>query len=503
MTDLLILTVPFTYTFGPSLSTALLKACTQNKGINSRAWDMSAEFNHTHREHQFYNTILAWLQNPEMTLSKQEFDWYTNIVKNYANQIRQSTNTVALSLLSQNSQRFAEDLAFYIKLLNSNVKILLGGNGLDILQYQYQKKWYELMLDSGLIDTVILGEGEFALADVVVNNTRGVVKVPQLTNQELDLVPVPDYSDYNFSWYPDSKRTFWSVGRDQRESNNGAIFLITASKGCVKNCNFCDVGKIWNKFRFRSGKSVANEMIELHEKYSATYFSFTDSLLNGGLKTFFDLNQVLTEKLPNKIKYEGQMICRSEKDMPEKYFKSMAIAGCDYVSIGIESGSESVRMHMGKGSSKQDVDYTTQMLIKYNIKQGWNIIAGYVTETDQDWRQTMNLIKYWLPRSNGLLFVTPIDTFMFLDGTPINHMLDELQISNLVVNGYQSFAWTSKLNPGNTYPVRASRFIELCEFLISVDSDTYQHLHNKISNTNKKLNWYKDATKKIHSLAQY
>jgi hypothetical protein len=502
MLELLIATVPFTYTFGPSLSPALLKACTTNKGIDSQAWDLSADFNHRYSGHEFYDSVVTWLQNAEMTLTEQEFDWYTELVKGYAAQIKNTSLTVALSLLTQNSQRFAEDLAFHIKQLDSDIKIIIGGNGIDILQHQYQKKWHELMLNSGLVDLVILGEGEFALADAILNDASGVITVPQLTNRELDLIPVPDYSDYNFDLYPKSKKTFWSVNRDQRQEND-TIFLITASKGCVKNCNFCDVGKIWSRFRFRSGESVANEMIELNEKYGATYFSFTDSLLNGGLKTFFDLNQVLVDRLPNKIRYEGQMICRNEKDMPEKYFKAMATAGCFYVSIGMESGSESVRMHMGKGSSQEDIAYTTQMLIKYNIKQNWNIIAGYITETDEDWQQTMSLLKHWLPRANGSLLINPIDTFMLLDGTPMSSMLDELQISTHVVNGYHSFAWTSNLNPTNTYTVRANRFIELCEYLILFDLTTYGHLQNRIDNTKKKLSWYKDDTKKVYSLSQY
>jgi hypothetical protein len=502
MTNLLIITVPFTFTFGPSLAPALLAACTKQQGIKSKAWDMSAEFNFEHSHHEFYDSVLSWLQNPEMTLTQEEFDWYHSTVAKYASRIVHSSESVAFSLLTQNSHRFAEDLAFHIKAINPDYKIIMGGNGIDIFQYQYQQPWHELMLESGLVNTVILGEGEFALAESFKDNVQGVVKVPQLSNNELNLIPAPDYSDYDFTWYPKSKKTFWSVTEDQRNENDN-IFLITASKGCVKNCNFCDVGKIWPKFRFRDGHLVANEMIELHEKYGATYFSFTDSLLNGGLKTFLDLNRVLADRLPNRIRYEGQMICRSEKDMPEKYFQAMSTAGCHHVIIGMESGSEQVRMHMGKGSNQEDVVWTTTMLTKYNIKQSWNIIAGYVTETNEDWQQTMDSIRYWLPRTNGLLTINPIDTFKMLEGTPIIGMQDQFQISNRVVNGYHSFAWTTGLNPGNTYDVRANRFIELCTYLISFDPIVYQSLDKKICYIEKLQKWYHNDTEKIQSFSHY
>jgi hypothetical protein len=143
------------------------------------------------------------------------------------------------------------------------------------------------------------------------------------------------------------------------------------------------------------------------------------------------------------------------------------------------------------------------MLIKYNIKQNWNIIAGYITETDEDWQQTMELIRYWLPKAKDLIYVNPIDTFMLLEGTPMSTMFDDFQISTNLVNGYHAFSWTSKLNPTNTYDKRADRFVELCDYLISFDHATYDHLKDKISSIKKQLNWYHNDSKKIYSLSQY
>jgi radical SAM superfamily enzyme YgiQ (UPF0313 family) len=447
------------------------------------------------------------MQHPEVVPDKATFIWYRSIVKNYAEKIvnHYQPKNLAVSLLTQSSQRFAEDICFYVKSLDPDIKIILGGNSLDILQFQFQKTWGQLMIDSNMADCVIIGEGEYALAEVLDEDFYGIKKVEQLTNQQLDQLPVPNYDDYDMTFYPHSDKTFWSTSVGVRSVDSGPVFLVTASKGCIKDCTFCDVGSIWSRFRFRSGSSVADEIYELHKKYNARFFSFTDSLMNGGLRPFYDMNVALIEKMAGAIKYEGQMICRGAKDMPEKYFEIMARGGCVNVHIGIESGSEKVRQDMGKGSSNADIAYSTEMFTRYGIKQAWNIIAGYPTETDEDWQDTMDLINFWLPKTNGLLRIVPIDTFLILPGTPMTDtdLYDQLELHQENINGYSEFAWVSGKNPNNTFDVRANRFIELCNTVIefTASEDIITRIKNKIDLTNKKLEWYHANTqRKIFSL---
>jgi radical SAM superfamily enzyme YgiQ (UPF0313 family) len=505
MTDLLIITAPFTYTFGPSLSPALLKACAIDNSISAQSWDLSAEFNSKYSETDPYKSLVAWMNHPELKITADENQWYQNIVADYADTIINKYNpkNLAVSLLTQNSQRFTEDLCYHIKLICPEIKIILGGNGLDILQYMFQAKWSELMLSGGLADAVILGEGEYTLPQVINENLTGIIQSPQLTNEQLTLIPVPDYDDYDFSLYQ-STQSYWGIHKNIKAEED-LIFLITASKGCVKDCSFCDVGKIWPKFRFRGAEQVANEIITLKQKYNASHFSFTDSLMNGGLKVFNELNEILAKKIPNTIRYDGQIICRSNKDMPERYYKSMAQAGCYSVNVGIESGSEQVRMHMGKGSMQDDIHYSTEMLTKYGIKQNWNIIAGYPTETDEDWQQTMNLIRHWVPKANNLLTIAPIGTFLLLEGTPMTETdkYADLVIKKNIVNGYASFAWTTKINANNTFDVRYNRFLELCTYLIEYNKEKYSHLESKLSTLEKQLTWYQNETtqKKVFNLS--
>jgi hypothetical protein len=131
------------------------------------------------------------------------------------------------------------------------------------------------------------------------------------------------------------------------------------------------------------------------------------------------------------------------------------------------------------------------MLNKYNIRQLWNIIIGYTTETDDDWDQTMDLIKYWIPRSNGLLTVIPVSLFLMLDGTPVKEKeyITQNKIKINKINGYSSFNWISENNPTNTYEKRVERFFELSDYLTSADPRYKLLLEKKLDLFTKRLDW--------------
>ena len=146
---------------------------------------------------------------------------------------------------------------------------------------------------------------------------------------------------------------------------------------------------------------------------------------------------------------------------------------------------------MGKGSTDEDINYSVEMLIKYNIKQNWNIIVGYPTETETDWKKTVDLLEYWIPRAKGLIKIDAINTFSLLDKTPITdtHLYYQLQLDQEIINGYNSFAWTSKLYPENTFQVRANRYFELCNLILKYNPEQYDILKGKMYTVQKQLDW--------------
>ena len=445
------------------LAPALLKSCLMESGIKTKTIDynnllfidfMAATAatcgNDTANDDKI--KLGNWLMSPWTEIDENIKNTYLSIVQRYANElVDQNIEWIAFSSFSYQSHQFIEDITQRIKAIDPSQKIMIGGSNIDIFKKGNNKRWVDHMLDSGLADAACLGEGETVIAKIVNDDLRGIVVSKQLSNLDFLEVPVPNFDDYIFENYG---------GVD-------AIQVpITASKGCVRACTFCDVAAMWPKFRYRTGESVANEIITLHKKHGFTNFRFTDSLINGGLKPFRQMNQILSEQLPNTVTYWGQFICRSERDMPPKDFDLMKSGGCRWVNIGIESGSESVRDHMKKNFTNEDIDYTAEQLLRVGIKQQWNIFVGYPTETEEDFQDTLNLLKKY-SKYNDMVLISPIGLFKMINGTPIttDYYMGELGVSVQEFNGNNDIIWTTDINTENTFETRYNRWKRLLKAL--------------------------------------
>jgi hypothetical protein len=247
--------------------------------------------------------------------------------------------------------------------------------------------------------------------------------------------------------------------------------VITASKGCVRNCSFCDVPEYWPKYIFRRGENVAADIIDIYHKTGNTNFEFTDNLINGSIPNYRKMNQLLVEKIPKTIRYGGYAIFRDRKSMPEYDFELAGQAGCYRWSIGVESGSESVRKHMRKNFSNDDLDYGVHQLHKNGIMQSWSLIVGYPSETDKDFNETIELLdrskKF---NKNGMIRLAITLPFQLNDIVPLTReqkFIDEFQWNDTdAKNPYSRYFWTTVANPHNTFDVRYHRYKKIIESAI-------------------------------------
>jgi radical SAM superfamily enzyme YgiQ (UPF0313 family) len=79
-------------------------------------------------------------------------------------------------------------------------------------------------------------------------------------------------------------------------------------------------------------------------------------------------------------------------------------SGCDELWIGIESGSEKIRNDMRKKFTNVDMYKSIEELGKRNIKMTYLMMVGYPTETDNDFEDTLDLIR-WSERYKKLIEV--------------------------------------------------------------------------------------------------
>lgn len=327
--------------------------------------------------------------------------------------------------------------------------VIYGGSGVD-------KNWPH--------HDFIVGDGEIALLEYL----RGNKFYPGINGRDpeeivdLSSLPPPDYSDLiNPQYY---KTKYKSIS-------------ITGSRGCVRNCTFCDIADRWPKYRFVDGELLAKNMIELSKTTQFKKINLTDSLVNGSMKHFNKMCETLA-KSDHTVEWNGQFIIRNKKFMNDKNFDDIANSGCTGLTIGIESGSENVRQHMRKKFSNEDADFYIENLLKRNVVVKFLLIVGYPTETEEDFLDTMRFLEKWSSYNTVLV---SIDIMRIEHGSPITEEEGMLFHLNNDLHDWE--------NEISNLDIRFDRYIRLFDHAINLGYKLPYHMHRK----REKIMMYKEG----------
>ena len=371
---------------------------------------------------------------------------------------KQHFDVIAVSLFTYETIRAAHMVLPIIRQTYPNSKIVIGGHGTDFLDSDHDKRpFYQYALEHNMIDDYILGEAEEAFSEYIQDPGAWVNTAHKHQIKDLNTIPYACFDKIPPTKYLHS---------------NIISTYITGSRGCVRNCTFCDVKYIWDKFRFRSAEHIFEEILLHHLEYGSQHIEFTDNLVNGSLSEFKKLNELLVNaqsKYPSlkKLEYRGDFICRPSNQFTEEDFALMAQAGGKDLLVGIESFSEDVRYHMRKKFSNEDIDFHLYCSGKYGVKNTFLMQIGYPTETQKDHEINLKYLeryqKYALTKVIKLIrwgYTTGI-----LPGSPLDvefrHKLKLQSPMHTSENVYGDTNWTTPLNPTNTYPERIRRRVEL------------------------------------------
>jgi radical SAM superfamily enzyme YgiQ (UPF0313 family) len=209
------------------------------------------------------------------------------------------------------------------------------------------------------------------------------------------------------------------------------------------------VGDSWPQYRYRSGRSVAQEMWKTYINTEIVDYHIADDLINGNLKNFKEFNLELqkiktADQNFSACKYNGCFIVRDARSHSEDFFKLMA-GGCNLLNIGVETGSDRLRFEMDKRFTNNDLDHHLAMCSKYKIKNVLMLFTSYPTETATDFSETLKMLEryqHYLMDNTivGLHYPGP---FNLRPGTPVYKNRDQL---GLVENYYPEYIGSEKLN---------------------------------------------------------
>ena len=471
MCKVVFLSVPYCEPY-PMVAPVLLSACLNQAGISALGIDFNIKFVKEFHARPWFSDAKNFLTMGHLVnvnIGHRAIKEVYRFTKNFLQDLHDQHNPeyIGLSIFTSESLDFGLVLCYMLRKYFPNTKIIAGGKGLEVNGMTDGKKHYHHWEENAIADLIIIGDAESEIIHSIQQNKTGLVTSQQQTKSDLDQIPRAEWHSYDLELYSNLSHT-----RDQQTHDIEPYIAVTASKGCVRKCTFCDVADFWPEFIYRDPVLVADEIIHNYQHTGIKYFQFTDNLINGSISNYRMMNQHLVDKIPNTIRYEGYAIFRGKNQMPEDDFRLAAQAGCVSWSVGVESGSEKVRYDMKKKFTNDDIDWSVNALYKYHISQDWLLIVGYPSETEEDFEETKKLLRRYahLALSNMIkIGITP--TFALLSNSPLltdKNMAVDYGLGHNRQDPLGQKFWTSTRYLDNDYPTRSRRWKELvglCEEL--------------------------------------
>lgn len=439
--DILLMSMPLTLSDAAWAAGAALKSVAVAAGYSCATVDLNVYTLHWLKRHPSVMELKDFFWEGKI-LEQHRYaidlytDWVIEIIRKYNPKI------LGLSVFTDFSRHTTILIAKAVKKHLPHVKIIIGGHGVSngFLYTDNSISFGEKLKQEGVVDHYILGDAEYSFTEFLKNNLDflGIDQSQwqQLNNNEIENIPYPDYSDYDWALYPNK-----TIG-------------ITGSRGCVRQCKFCDYIATWKNYTWRSADNIFEEMLYQKQKYGISNFQFSDSLINGNLKEYEKLVTKLSDynfaNPSDPFKWASFFIFRPKSQFGEKLWQLTASSGANAVIVGIESFNDVTRFDMGKKFTNKDIDDALEMCIKYKINVVLLFFVGYVTDTQKNIDETLAWLDEHQHLKDHIVLATQ-RTLMILPGSWLDKNQKIINIELLNPENTQS--WVN-LKTGSNLEIR-------------------------------------------------
>jgi radical SAM superfamily enzyme YgiQ (UPF0313 family) len=261
-------------------------------------------------------------------------------------------------------------------------------------------------------DFIIIGEAEqtlLELLDGIRNNTEtnevhgtaysdnGAVKrnIARVVLKDLDILPKPawdllDMEPYKNTWL--NRHGYF------------AINMVT-TRGCPYKCNWCAKPIYGNRYNAHSAGYIVDLIEETQRRFGYKQIWFADDIFGlkpGWLKEF--AAQIKARGITIRYKIQS----RADLLMEPETIAYLAESGCESVWMGAESGSQKILDAMDKGIKVSEILQASALLKAAGIKPSLFLQFGYLGETMEDIRKTIDMVQEVMPEDIGISVSYPL-----------------------------------------------------------------------------------------------
>ncbi len=238
----------------------------------------------------------------------------------------------------------------------------------------------EILERYAAIDTVCLGESEHTFIELLGRLTRGqsttgVAGTVFRSNRGVErAAPRPAIKDLDTLAQP--HRYFTS-------------HILMTSRGCPWACTFCGAETTWGRgFRGHSVGYVVDQLELAASKLPVKMIQIKDDT--------FTANAKRAKAICREIRRRGLNLlwsCDTRVDvLSEELLMEMRWAGCQRLSLGVESGSNTILKNIDKKIDAATIIAATQMAKSYGIQVRHYMMLGNRGETLETFRETLDFL---------------------------------------------------------------------------------------------------------------
>lgn len=200
-------------------------------------------------------------------------------------------------------------------------------------------------------------------------NDGGIVQNdPQPEEQDLDSLPFPSYREFGIERIRD--------------------YTLMSSRGCPFSCSYCFRSS--RRWRARSPENMIEELDYAQREYGSTSFTIVDDSFNLNQRRIIRFCKLLKQNNVN-MRW-GATGGRLDK-MTDELLQAMSEAGCERISVGIETLQEDVFAKIDKSETLEQIKEGVSKLLKYGITVSGNFIIGLPGDTPEKTWDTYNKAK--------------------------------------------------------------------------------------------------------------
>jgi radical SAM superfamily enzyme YgiQ (UPF0313 family) len=162
--------------------------------------------------------------------------------------------------------------------------------------------------------------------------------------------------------------------------------ILMTSRGCPWACTFCGAETTWGRgFRGQSVGYVLDAIGRATARLPVKMIQIKDDTFTTNKKRVLELCRGIRQR---KLAFFWS--CDTRVDLlTEPLLREMRLAGCERLSLGVESGSPEILKNIDKKITTDEIVESTELAKKFGIRVRFYMMLGNRGETAETFRQTL------------------------------------------------------------------------------------------------------------------